>query len=264
MASNTAANFPDQTRYSLVLRAADQQDLTLAARALNELCSLYWEPVYAFARRRRLSVEDAQDCVQAVFASMSSDPSKDGQQSPVPTVCLSRELKLRAFLMQQVNDQISRTHQRAKRPKHGAGVEHVSYDFSGAEDRYQHEDVASAPGALFDRQWARTTLDRCLALLKGEETSQARSQQLAVLLPFIDSTAPGVADYALASTKLEQPEATTRQQVKRLKDRYKLILKQEVARTLAAEMGDEPSEPAVLDELRCLSQALAMSSSSVV
>ena len=256
MSSNTAANFPSQTRMSLVLRASNQQDPMLAARALNELCSLYWEPVYAFARRRGLSAADAQDCVQAVFAGMAVDADEAGVQGPVPQVCLTRELRLRAFLMQQVNDVISGAHQRRMRPKHGGGAEHVSFDYSGAEDHYQHEDAAMSPDALFDRQWARATLDRCLATLKGEEAQADRRAQLAVLLPFIDSTAAGEADYASASAALAQQEATTRQQVKRLKDRYKRILLDEVGRTLAAEAGEEPSEQAVMEELKCLSAAL--------
>jgi RNA polymerase sigma-70 factor (ECF subfamily) len=256
MPSHTAANFPDHTRYSLVLRASDQKDRTLAARALNELCSLYWEPVYAFARRRGLGEEDAQDCVQGVFASMVSDPNDDDAKGPLPAVCITRELKLRAFLMQQVNDQISRTHQRAMRQKRGAGAEHVSFDFSGAEDRYQHEDAQFSPDAVFNRQWARMTLNRCLETLQKEETRGPRASQLKVLLPFISSTSPGDADYLLASAALNQSEATTRQQVKRLKDRYKLILKREVARTLAMETGADPSDQAVVDELKCLSAAL--------
>jgi RNA polymerase sigma-70 factor (ECF subfamily) len=171
-------------------------------------------------------------------------------------VCINRELKLRAFLMQQVNDHLSKQRQRALRPKHGSGLEHVSFDYSGAEDRLKDESPSAAPEAAFDYRWARNTLDRCLSILRNEEIKKGREASLPVLLPFLDSTAPGLADYAHAASTLSQSEETTRQQVSRLRQRYKAILTNEVAHTLAAETGVEPADAAVLEEMRCLATAI--------
>ena len=251
MDPNSHAMF-QQTRLSLVHRAFDQEDRKAAERALNELCAQYWEPIYAYARHNGLSNADAQDCVQVVLSSLTAMDALDTQPQGVPTACFTRELQLRGFLMQQVKDYLSARHQRAKRPKHGGHLEHVSFDYSGAEERLVDEAAASSPEAHFDYRWARCTLDRTLSLLRHGEEAEDRGQAFEMLLPFLDSTG----DYATLSATLGQTEATTRKQVQRLRDRYKGLLKEEVARTLVAENGDEPNDTEVIQEMRCLLTAL--------
>ena len=56
----------DKTRWSMALGAV-QSRAPCAQKALAELCGLYWRPLYAFARRRGHSPEDAQDLVQGFF-----------------------------------------------------------------------------------------------------------------------------------------------------------------------------------------------------
>ena len=55
------------TRWSLVIRAGEKW-ADGSAEALATLCETYWYPLYAYARRRGLDVEDAQDLTQAFFA----------------------------------------------------------------------------------------------------------------------------------------------------------------------------------------------------
>src|SRR5690242_17833382 len=55
------------THWSVVLTAGDS-DLALAANALEQLCSKYWYPVYAFIRHRAFNAHDAEDLTQAFFA----------------------------------------------------------------------------------------------------------------------------------------------------------------------------------------------------
>jgi DNA-directed RNA polymerase specialized sigma24 family protein len=56
----------DKTRWSMVLGIV-QSRAPCAQKALAELCGLYSRPLYAFARRRGNSLEDAQDLVQGFF-----------------------------------------------------------------------------------------------------------------------------------------------------------------------------------------------------
>ena len=60
-----AASF-HTTRWTIVMRAAQSQAQGGEA-ALEELCQLYWYPLYIFARRRGHSPEDAQDLTQSFF-----------------------------------------------------------------------------------------------------------------------------------------------------------------------------------------------------
>jgi DNA-directed RNA polymerase specialized sigma24 family protein len=56
----------DATRWSVVLEAA-QSRVEGGPEALARLCERYWPPLYAFARHRGFSPEDAQDLVQGFF-----------------------------------------------------------------------------------------------------------------------------------------------------------------------------------------------------
>src|SRR5271165_7233580 len=76
----------EKTRWTMVLGAV-QSRTPCAQKALAELCGLYWRPLYAFARRRGHSPEDAQDLVQGFFkhligsrglATVEKDSLRDG------------------------------------------------------------------------------------------------------------------------------------------------------------------------------------------
>jgi RNA polymerase sigma-70 factor (ECF subfamily) len=55
-----------QTRWSLVQQATDAAHPQTFS-ALSELCQIYWEPLYYFARRTGLSPSDAEDATQDYF-----------------------------------------------------------------------------------------------------------------------------------------------------------------------------------------------------
>ena len=56
------------TRWSLILSAAHSEGEEQKARAaLDELCRIYWRPVFVFVCRRGYSTEDAQDLTQDFF-----------------------------------------------------------------------------------------------------------------------------------------------------------------------------------------------------
>ena len=53
------------THWSLVLIAQGQS--AAAEEALEELCRIYWRPLYAFARRKGSDSEQARDLTQGFF-----------------------------------------------------------------------------------------------------------------------------------------------------------------------------------------------------
>ncbi len=55
------------TRWTLVLASAQNANNTAA---LEELCRIYWRPVFAFVRGRGHSVADAQDLTQDFFVGL--------------------------------------------------------------------------------------------------------------------------------------------------------------------------------------------------
>src|SRR5262249_41971561 len=75
MTANDSSGYPCRdaprqfasTRWSLIA-AAGQPESPESAAALASLCQLYWYPLYAYARRRLPTAEDAQDLTQDFFA----------------------------------------------------------------------------------------------------------------------------------------------------------------------------------------------------
>jgi hypothetical protein len=125
----SAAGFPT-THWSRVLRAADPTDRE-GRDALERLCSDYWYPLYAFARRQGLDREDAGDLVQGFLADLierrdltKADPSRGRFRSFLRTACSH-------FLSH------ARDHDRAL--KRGGGRTAVSIDLQDAEGRYINE-----------------------------------------------------------------------------------------------------------------------------
>ena len=56
----------EPTQWTLIARLAGPE--ATAKDALNELCRLYWHPLYCYARQAGLSHEDAQDDTQGFLA----------------------------------------------------------------------------------------------------------------------------------------------------------------------------------------------------
>src|SRR5207302_482269 len=63
---NRAGSFP-ATRWSLVLAAAEYSMSASRSDALSTLYSLYWYPLYVFARRQGNDAEQARDATQGFF-----------------------------------------------------------------------------------------------------------------------------------------------------------------------------------------------------
>ena len=66
--TRSSANAPfSATQWSVVL-AAGGTDSPAANEALEQLCTTYWYPLYAFVRRQGNNAHDAQDLTQGFFA----------------------------------------------------------------------------------------------------------------------------------------------------------------------------------------------------
>ena len=102
----------------------------------------------------------------------------------------------------------------------------------------------SPPDDEFDRQWARTILRRALGALRDKFRARGRLETWRELEVFLG---PGEAApaYAEVAAKLGQTENTIAAAVRRMRDEFRTLLRQEVADTLV-------SGEAVDEELRYL------------
>src|SRR5262249_52396069 len=148
------------TRWSLVV-AAGRGETPEARAALAVLCQPYWYPLYAYARRRLASADDAQDLTQEFFARLlekgylqAADPSRG---------------KFRSFLLAAFTHFLTKEHARAAAQKRGGGRRPLPLDFHDGERRYRHEPAdPTTPETLYQRRCALTLLEHALARLRQE------------------------------------------------------------------------------------------------
>jgi DNA-directed RNA polymerase specialized sigma24 family protein len=215
------ARFPT-TRWSRIARAGGPPDNDARA-ALDELCRDYWFPLYAFARRRGLSPEVAEDIVQGFLTDMiergdigGADRSKGRFRSYLRAAC-------EHYL---AND---RDHQNAA--KRGGGRTIMSIDRLDAESRYGREPAHEMTAErLFERQWALTLLDRVLKRLEAESTESGKSSLFNHLRPALQGDQL-VTSYRIIAVELGMTEGAVRVAAHRLRARYRQLLREEVGRT---------------------------------
>jgi RNA polymerase sigma-70 factor (ECF subfamily) len=227
------------THWSVVVAA--KGSTPQARQALAELCSAYWYPVYAYIRRQGSSVQDAQDLTQEYFARLLE---KDFLRAVDPN-----RGKFRSFVLASCKHFLCNERDRATTLRRGGGRKHVSFDLQNAEERYLLEPAHSVTAEkLFERRWALTLLDHVLAQLRQEFEASGKESLFDQLKIFLMG-APDKVPHAQLADELNMTAGALKVAVHRLRRRYRELLRQEIARTVA-----EPAE--VEDEIRALFTAL--------
>jgi RNA polymerase sigma-70 factor (ECF subfamily) len=239
-AADQVGLFP-HTHWSRVIAAGKSADSTHAREALARLCETYWYPLYAFIRRQGHAPHDAEDLTQSFFAFLLernllavADPSKG---------------RFRSFLLVSLKNFLANEFDRAQAQKRGGGQVILSFNANSAETRFVAEPADyQSPDKVFERNWALALLAQVLARLRAEQVAEGKLAQFDKLKPFLmgDGAVPSYAELA-AQTGLK--EETLRMAVSRLRRKFRILLCEEIAHTLA-----DPS--ALEDELRCLFAAL--------
>jgi RNA polymerase sigma-70 factor (ECF subfamily) len=229
------------THWSVVARCA-LTDVPEAADALARLCETYWPPIYSFVRRRGYAPSDAQDLTQSFFtfflrtrAYARTDPLHG---------------KFRSFLLASVKNFLSDNWDRDQAIRRGGEYQFVSLDQEIAETFYDASSESDATAErLFELRWAKTLTAGALSTLRQELQAEGKLQLFEQLKSFLmgGSVVPSY-DQAAARTGL--PRATVKTHVHRLRQRYREIVRREVARTVST-----PHE--IDDELRYLCNVLA-------
>jgi RNA polymerase sigma factor (sigma-70 family) len=213
------------THWSVVL-AAGRADSPGAAEALELLCRTYWYPLYAFVRRQGHSAHDAEDLIQEFFARFLAK-EYFGRADPA----LGR---LRNFLLACLKHLLSEQWRQAGRLKRGGGRSLISWDSLTAEERYRSEPVDPlTPEKIFDRRWALTLLEQTLTRLGQEQSAAGKGDVFTQLKDYLWGEASG-ACYAEVAARLGLTEGALKVAVHRLRQRYRELLREEVAQTVAA------------------------------
>jgi RNA polymerase sigma factor (sigma-70 family) len=227
------------THWSVVLEARSESPA--AQEALEDLCRTYWRPIYGFVRREGAKPEEAKDITQGFFALIleRKDFSSVRQEKG----------RLRSFLLASLKHFMANERRDAATIKRGGGrtlipLHGTADDDSGEFDR---SDMLSAD-LLYDRKWAFTVLDRVFARLREESQGLANTPLLERLNTWL-SDEPDRPSQAEIAREFGMTENAVKQAFHRLRRRYRQILREEVAHTVAT-----PAE--IEDELRHLIAAL--------
>lgn len=226
-----AAEFAS-TRWSIVL-SAGRSDTPRAQSALAKLCQTYWYPLYAYVRRRGKSREDAQDLTQEFFARLlekhwvaAADPEKG---------------RFRSFLLTALKRFLCDEWDKARAQKRGGGVPMLSLQFDTAETRLCREPADEVtPEQSFERRWVLTLLEGVLKQLEAEYGREGNGELFAQLNPCLVGDRQSL-PYAELARKLGVSESAVKSAVYRLRQRYRKILREEIAQTVA-EAGDVDEE----------------------
>lgn len=227
------------THWSVVLRAAG--DEAGAESALAQLCQRYWYPLYAYVRRRGNSPDDAQDLTQAFFARLLEkkllekvDPKKG---------------KFRSFLLTSVKRFLTDEWNKANAQKRGGNVKIISIDEDMAEDRYSREPADElTPDQLYERRWAMTILDQAMADLEAEHVRAGKAELFARL----NGSLLGAKDssYAEVGEALGLKEGAVKVAAHRMRKRFRILLRDEIARTVGEEADIDAELRDLLSVLR--------------
>lgn len=223
------------THWSVVLTA--QGESASAEEALEKLCRIYWWPLYGFVRRQGYTPEEAQDLTQGFFVMLLERRDLDA---------VRREKgRLRSYLLAALKNFLRKAHRHTMTVKRGQGRPLVPLDELVARERANLEpaDRLSAD-RIYERRWALTLLEQVLVRLEEEyrvagPAAAGLFEQLKQLL----ADEPGRPSQAKIGQELGMTENAVTQAFYRLRQRYRLLLREEIAQTVAV-----PDD--VEDELR--------------
>ena len=214
-----------------------QGDSRAAQEALEKLCRIYWRPIYSFLRRQGIAREEAEDITQGFFALLLERKDLSAVRK--------EKGRLRSYLLASVKNFLADERRRAMAIKRGKGERPIPLEELQADERSEMEPADPVtPEMTYERKWASTLLQRALGRLQDEYTgtgNEALFDSLTQLLP----DEPGAPSRTDIAAQFGMTENAVTQAFHRFRQRYQLLLRQEIAHTVAT-----PDD--IEDELRHL------------
>jgi RNA polymerase sigma factor (sigma-70 family) len=207
-----------------VISKAGRPNTPGADAARDNLCQMYWWPVFFYVRRLGYCSEDAQDLTQAFFSCVLE---KNYVRGAVP-----EKGKFRSFLLVMLKcflaDQRDRTH----RQKRGGGNQVISLDSGDTAFRSRIEPADElTPEKAFERTWADSLLSYALDRLEEEMAATGKKADFQQLKPLVCCESEET--HAVVARRLQWSEANVKVTVHRLRRRLGELLRAHIAKTAA-------------------------------
>ena len=211
------------THWSVVLAA--QSRSPAADVALENLCRAYWPPIYSFVRRDGRSVEDAQDLTQSFFARLLERRDLDAVHK--------EKARLRSCLLVSLKHFLVNERARAMSIKRGEGRALIPLDEIIARERNDPEpaDVLTAD-RIYECRWALTVLEQVLARLASEYRTADHAKLFERFEDLLADEADAIS-HAKIAAELGMTENAVKQAYHRFHQRYRELLREEIAHTVA-------------------------------
>ncbi len=242
MISQSDAQFP-LTRWSLI---AGARDPIKRRAAVEELCTLYWRPIYGFLRRRGLPPADAQDATQGFFVSLLDEDlfAKAAEDTG----------RMRSFLLGALQRWQRGEWRKAMAEKRGGGKELLSLDMLKEEEDFDPSGADhETPEHYFEKSCALVLLESAMQRLAAEQAAAGKGEAFVVLRPLL-APMPGTSapSYEEAAQSLHLSAEALRVTLHRLRKRFAEVLRDTVADTLS-----NPTEDGIQAEIDALRAAFS-------
>ena len=239
------ASFP-VTRWSLVAGARAAADPQRKRAALEELCGLYWRPIYGFLRRRGFAAAEAQDAAQGFFMSLLEEDLFAKAQAETG--------RMRSFLLGALQRWQRGEWRKGQAEKRGGGNALFSLELMAEEDGFEAAGADDdTPERHFEKSCALALLEAAMQRLAKEQSAAGKAEAFETLRPLL---APLGGEAAIsqeeAAKRLRMTAESLRVTLHRLRKRFAEVLRETVADTLS-----EPTEDAIRDEMEALRLALS-------
>ena len=223
------------THWSVVLTAQDESPA--AQEALEKLCRTYWRPIYSFVRRQGIRPEEAEDLTQGFFALLL-------ERRDLSSVRKEKG-RLRSYLLASVKHFLADEWRHAMAVKRGKGHWLIPFDELRESERIDVErsDRLTAD-QIYERRWALTVLEQVMARLRDEYRSAGNLRFFDRMKKMLMDE-PGRPSQGEIATEFEMTENAVKQAFYRFRQRYQILLREEISHTVAM-----PSD--IEDELRHL------------
>jgi hypothetical protein len=229
--SPSATHHDARTRWSLIATVRD--DPENSADALAALAREYWFPVYAYVRRQSHAAPAAFKLTSAFFSVLTSRLMREPPDAG---------MRFRLYLINQLQAFLAL----------GGSSSAVAVAAPYSEEELEQRLAASAadtlrPQAAFDRDYAGELMARALSSLREE--ARGRIDLLEQLLPLLaEDPLPGQCEEIAKAAGV--PALAISVALKRLRQRFRELIDEQLARTV----GDERALP---EERRALLSALS-------
>jgi RNA polymerase sigma-70 factor (ECF subfamily) len=201
---------------------AGKPETAEAEAALEHLCRVYWQPIFAHVRGLGYPWEDAQDLTQGFFARVL--------EKNYVRVASRDKGKFRSLLLVMLKRFLADQRRLNTRQKRGGGQPVLSLETEGPEFALRSEAVDTlTPEKLFERSWAHSLLERALDRLEEEMAASGRQQDFEGLKPLVIREREDSG--AAVAHRLHRTAGSVKVAVHRLRRRLGELLREEIART---------------------------------